>query len=198
MIIIHGVDDSRLLPRSLQTTLDLALRSFPVVVVTGSRQTGKSTLVSSLVDFRRLLRAACLRLGNLIDQTELGRDVGMPQPTMHRHLGLLEASYQLVRIPAYAVNRTKRLIKTPKAYWCDTALALHLAAETEPRGAHLENIVLSDLLSWRETQIPRSEIFYWRTTAGTPWRKLLWSTSCASLSHVFLGEVKHGAVDLAG
>ncbi len=122
--------------------------------------------IGSLVDFRRLMRAACLRLGNLVDQTELGRDVGIPQPTVRRHLGLLEASYQLVRLPAYAVNRTKRLIKTPKLYWCDTALALHLAGETEPRGAHLENLILNDLLAWRETQIPRPELNYWRTSGG--------------------------------
>lgn len=93
--------------------------------------------VTSLVDFRRLMRAACLRLGNLVQQTELGRDVGLSQPTVHRHLGLLETSYQLVRVPAFAVHRTKRLIKTPKLYWCDTGLALHLAGEPEPRGAHL-------------------------------------------------------------
>lgn len=122
--------------------------------------------VDSLVDFRRLMRGACLRLGNLVEQTELGRDVGMPQPTVRRHLGLLEASYQLIRLPAFAVNRTKRLIKTPKLYWCDTALALHLAGETEPRGAHLENLILNDLLAWRETEIPRPEIFYWRTSTG--------------------------------
>jgi hypothetical protein len=122
--------------------------------------------ISSLVDFRRLMRATCLRLGNLVNQTELGRDVGMPQPTVLRHLGLLEASYQLVRLPAFATNRTKRLIKTPKIFWCDTALALHLAGETEPRGAHLENLILNDLCAWREAQIPRSEIFYWRTTGG--------------------------------
>jgi uncharacterized protein len=122
--------------------------------------------IGSLVDFRRLMRAACLRLGNLVDQTELGRDVGMPQPTVRRYLGLLEASYQLVRLPAFAVNRTRRLIKAPKLYWCDTALALHLAGETEPRGAHLENLILNDLLAWRETQIPRSELFYWRTAGG--------------------------------
>jgi predicted AAA+ superfamily ATPase len=112
------------------------------------------------------MRATCLRLGNLVNQTELGRDVGMPQPTVLRHLGLLEASYQLVRLPAFATNRTKRLIKTPKIFWCDTALALHLAGETEPRGAHLENLILNDLCAWRETQIPRAEIFYWRTTGG--------------------------------
>lgn len=122
--------------------------------------------VTSLVDFRRLMRAACLRLGNLVQQTELGRDVGLPQPTVHRHLALLETSYQLVRVPAYAVNRTKRLIKTPKLYWCDTGLALYLAGETEPRGAHLENLVLADLLAWRDSQIPRPEILYWRTVRG--------------------------------
>jgi uncharacterized protein len=122
--------------------------------------------VTSLVDFRRLMRAACLRIGGLVHQTELGRDVGLPQPTVHRHLSLLETSYQLVRLPAFAVNRTKRLIKTPKLYWCDTGLALHLSGETEPRGAHLENLVLTDLLAWRDTQVPRPEILYWRTSAG--------------------------------
>src|SRR3954452_21144710 len=48
MIIIHAVNDLHVLPRLLQRPLDQALRSFPVVVVTGSRQTGKSTLVHSL------------------------------------------------------------------------------------------------------------------------------------------------------
>ncbi|MCP3963153.1 MAG: ATP-binding protein [bacterium] len=122
--------------------------------------------ISSLADFRRLMRAACLRLGNLINQTDLGRDVGLSQPTVHRHLALLETSYQLVRLPAYAVNRTKRLIKSPKLFWSDTGLALHLAGEREPRGAHLENLVLTDLLAWRSTEIDAPEILYWRTTTG--------------------------------
>lgn len=122
--------------------------------------------VTSLVDFRRLMRAACLRLGGLVNQAELGRDVGLPQPTVHRHLALLETSYQLVRLPPFAVNRTRRLIKAPKLFWCDSGLALHLAGETEPRGAHLENLVLSDLLAWRDTQVPRPEILYWRTATG--------------------------------
>jgi hypothetical protein len=122
--------------------------------------------ISALVDFRRLMRAACLRLGALVNQTELARDVGLSQPTVHRHLDLLEVSYQLVRLPAFAVNRTKRLIKTPKLYWCDTGLALHLAGETEPRGAHLENLVLADLLVWRDSTVPAPEVLYWRTATG--------------------------------
>lgn len=46
------------------------------------------------------MRAACRRLGQLLNQTELGRDVALPQPTVHRHLNLLETSYLLVRLPA--------------------------------------------------------------------------------------------------
>lgn len=89
--------------------------------------------VDSLADFRRLMRVASLRIGNIVNQTELGRDAGISQPQAHRFLNLMEASYQAVRLPAFAVNRTRRLIKAPKLYWSDTALALFLAGETEPR-----------------------------------------------------------------
>lgn len=122
--------------------------------------------IAALPDFRRLMRAACLRIGQLVNQTELGRDVALTQPTVHRWLNLLETSYVLVRLPAYAVNRTKRLIKTPKIYWGDTGLAMHLTEAMEPDGAHLENIVLNDLLAWRDARLETAELGYWRTTIG--------------------------------
>jgi hypothetical protein len=121
--------------------------------------------ISALPDLRRLMRAACLRLGQLVNQTELGRDVALPQPTVHRWLNLLETSYLLVRLPAYAVNRTKRLIKAPKIYWSDTGIALHLGG-AEPGGMHLENLVLNDLLAWRDARVEHVELGYWRTTIG--------------------------------
>lgn len=121
--------------------------------------------ISSLPDFRRLMRAICLRLGQLVNQSELGRDVGMPQPTVHRYLNLLETSFVLVRLPAFASNRTKRLIKSPKSYWSDTGVALALTGG-DPGGAHLENLVLNDLLVWRDSRSGRADLFYWRTTTG--------------------------------
>jgi predicted AAA+ superfamily ATPase len=121
--------------------------------------------ISALPDFRRLMQAACLRLGQLLNQTELGRDVGLPQPTVHRWLNLLETSYLLVRLPAYAVNRTKRLVKSPRVFWGDTGVALHLGSSA-PAGAHLENLVLHDLLAWRDARVDRVELAYWRTTIG--------------------------------
>ena len=122
--------------------------------------------IAALPDFRRLMRAACLGLGRLVNQSRLGRDIGLKQPTAHRYLNLLETSYLLVRVPAYSVNRTKRLVKSPKLYWGDTGLAMHLAQEEEPRGAHLENLVLHDLLAWRDSRSVRAEVLHWRATTG--------------------------------
>lgn len=122
--------------------------------------------IDSLYDFQRLMRAVCERLGNIVHQTELARDVGLPRTTIQRYLNLLEVSYQLVRVEAYAVNRTKRLVKSPKYYWSDTGLALHLTGEGAPSGAHLENLVLTDLLAWRETDVARPGVMYWRTSTG--------------------------------
>jgi hypothetical protein len=90
----------------------------------------------------------------------------MPQPTVSRHLDLLEVSYLLVRLPAFAVNRASRLIKAPKLYWSDTALAMHLAGESEPRGPHLENLVLGDLLAWSATHVDAPQVMFWRTASG--------------------------------
>lgn len=121
--------------------------------------------IQNLPEFRRLMRATCLRAGQLLNQTELGRDVGLPQPTVRRYLNLLETSYQLVRLEPFSVNRTKRLIKSPKAYWSDTGLACHLAGGGVPDGALFENLVLTDLLAWRDAGTDRIEVLYWRTAS---------------------------------
>ena len=122
--------------------------------------------VASLPDFRRLMQALAVRVGTLVNQTQLARDTGTPQSTVQRHLNLLEISYQLVRVDAYTRSRARRLIKTPKLFWSDCGLAMHLAGETQPRGAHLENLVAHDLLAWRQTRVPAPQVLYWRTTTG--------------------------------
>ena len=123
------------------------------------------TSIGNLVHFRRLMRAACLRLRTVVNQAELGRDTRIPRTTVQRYLNLLETSYQLVRLEPYSINRTKRLVKGPKLYWSDVALALWLNGSETPSGAHLENLVLRDLLVWRDGQSPAPEVLFWRTTS---------------------------------
>ncbi|HEX5138608.1 MAG TPA: ATP-binding protein [Planctomycetota bacterium] len=127
--------------------------------------------ISLLPDFRRLMKLASIRVGHVLNQSELARDAALSVPTAHRYLNLLETSYQIVRLAAYATSRTKRLVKSPKLYWTDTGLAAHLAglppgAEEDIPGALLENLVLLQILGWRETAVPRPEIHYWRTQSG--------------------------------
>ncbi|MDR7392809.1 MAG: DUF4143 domain-containing protein [Armatimonadota bacterium] len=89
--------------------------------------------------------------------------------TGHRYLNLLGVSFVLIRVPAYAVSRTRRLMKRPKLYWGDVGLALHLSGSPEPSGAFLENLVLLDLLVWRDRRQERGEVLHWRTATGRRW-----------------------------
>ena len=122
--------------------------------------------IDNLVGFQRLVRAAALRVGGIMNQADLARDAGLVPSTALRYLNLLETSYQLVRVEPYAVNRTKRLVKSPRIYWSDTGLALHLAGVGEPSGVHLENLLVNDLFAWRERRVPRPEVLFWRTSKG--------------------------------
>lgn len=130
--------------------------------------------VSSIPDFRRLMRLAVLRVGQLLNQSDLGRDAGLSQATTHRYLNLLETTFQIHRVPAFASNRSRRLIKSPKLYWTDTGLAAHLAdisgvasLRSSPlAGALLENLVLGGLRAWAGTRPRATQITYWRTAGG--------------------------------
>lgn len=122
--------------------------------------------VWSLPDFRRLMAAAGLAVGQTLNTARLSRDLALSAATVSRHLKLLEASHLLVLLPAYTVNRAKRLIKSPKIYWADPGLALHLSREPEPQRAHLENLILCDLLVFSDVSPLPTEVFHWRTTNG--------------------------------
>jgi len=130
--------------------------------------------VASLSDFRRVMEITALRTGRILNQTEVARDAGVSQPTVHRYLNLLEISFLLHRLPAYAVSRTKRLIKSPKIYWADPGLATFLMGhysaeelrESREAGPVFENLVLLHLRVLAELLRPPARLHYWRTVTG--------------------------------
>lgn len=130
--------------------------------------------ISSLIDYRRVMELAALRTGQLLNQTEISRDSGVSQPTVHRYLNLLEASFLIQRVPAFARNRGKRLIKAPKLYWTDAALAAYLAGHyssdalgaSREVGGLFENLVLQQLRVATSLMNPAGRIYYWRTAVG--------------------------------
>jgi uncharacterized protein len=122
--------------------------------------------IENLADMRRLMGALCLRLGGLLNLADVARDLGLASTTVQRYVNLLEVTFQVQRVPGYAVNRTRRLVKAPKVYWSDTGLALHLAGGPRATGAHLENLVLADLLAWAGAAVDRPSILHWRAASG--------------------------------
>ncbi len=130
--------------------------------------------VESLPDFRRLMAILALRQGQLLNKSEAARDAGLSQPTAHRYTSLLETSGLLQLLPAFALNRTKRLIKSPRAFWTDSGLAAflsgHYSAESlrasREAGAAFEALVIQHVRSLTQTMSPMPRLHYWRTTAG--------------------------------
>lgn len=59
---------------------------------------------------------AAHRVGRLFNQSELARDAALPQPTVHRHLNLLETGCLIARLAPYAPKPTTGLVKSRKLY----------------------------------------------------------------------------------
>jgi uncharacterized protein len=130
--------------------------------------------IDSLADFRRLMVALALRCGQVLNQTEVSRDIGISQPTIHRYINLLETTCLIDRLPAFFVNRTKRLIKSNKIIFVDPGLASFLAGHYETKslvssrvaGGIFESMIYLHLKSLSQQLTPTPRIYYWRTVTG--------------------------------
>ena len=130
--------------------------------------------IADLPDFLRLLRLAVLRSGQLVNVDSLARDAGLSSSTARRYLNLLEVSYQMARIPAYATSKTKRLIKSPKLYATDSGMACHLSGITSASnlasstllGGLFETYILQQLRAFASLLEGGLNVLYWRTVRG--------------------------------
>lgn len=164
-----------MMPRLIGASEDRAAAWWEGYVATYlERDLRQLSQVESLPDFRRVMEMLALRQGQILNQSEVARDAAVTQPTAHRYINLLETSSLLTRLPAFAVNRTKRIVKSPKPYWFDTGLASFLgghysaealAASREAGGA-FEGLVMQHLAVLARLLAPKARLHYWRTTTG--------------------------------
>jgi predicted AAA+ superfamily ATPase len=131
--------------------------------------------VGNLRDFERFLRACALRSGQLLNLSELARDVGIAGTTARDWLSVLEASGQVVLLEPWFGNLGKRMIKTPKLYLRDTGLLCFLlgmdsaaAVVRSPfLGAVWETYVLGQILRSRAATGSSAGLFFWRDAHST-------------------------------
>jgi predicted AAA+ superfamily ATPase len=130
--------------------------------------------VGDLNTFDRFLRVCAARTGQILNLSEISRDVGMSVPTIKKWISILEASYQIYLLPPHFRNFGKRVIKSPKIYFLDPAIASFLmglhASEpllNGPMIGHLfETVVISEWVKAFYHRGEKPELFYWRSKAG--------------------------------
>jgi hypothetical protein len=130
--------------------------------------------VGDLNTFDRFLRVCAARTGQILNLSEISRDVGMSVPTIKKWVSILEASYQIYLLPPHFRNFGKRIIKSPKIYFLDPAIATFLMGlhDSEPLlngpmiGHLFETVVVSEWVKAFYHRGEKSELFYWRSKAG--------------------------------
>lgn len=130
--------------------------------------------VGSLTEYQNFLRILAARSAQLLNLSDVSRDLGVALNTVKAWLSVLEATYQVIVLRPYFANVGKRLVKTPKVYFTDTGTLCHLAGLKDPEhaasgpmgGAILETAVLAEIHRTLTHRGVEPRIFFWRTTAG--------------------------------
>jgi predicted AAA+ superfamily ATPase len=126
--------------------------------------------VKDITKFQTFIRLCAGRVGTEFNASTLSGEIGISVHTVNEWLSVLEASYIIFRLPPFYRNIGKRLVKTPKLYFCDTGLVCFLLGienekqlATHPlRGVIFENLVVLEFLKGRFNKGKLSNLFYYR------------------------------------
>ena len=152
--------------------------------------------VRNLSTFQRFAQLCAGRVGQLLNLSSLGSDIGISHTTAREWLTILEASYIVYLLPPFHANIGKRLTKSPKLYFYDVGLASYLIGieraeqlSTHPlRGFLFENLVVSEAMKYRFNRGRRPNLSFFRDSKGLEC-DLLYETSLGTGAI----EIKSGA-----
>ncbi|MBI5522168.1 MAG: ATP-binding protein [Desulfarculus sp.] len=130
--------------------------------------------VGNLSQFQIFLRALAARNGQLLNLSDVARDLGLSVNTIKAWLSILEATYQIIVLRPYFTNLGKRLVKTPKVYFADVGILCHLTglkdaehAQAGPMGGPImEAAVVNEVVRTITHQGHQPQVYFWRTTDG--------------------------------
>ncbi len=124
--------------------------------------------------FRSFLQLLAGVSGQILNQSELARAVGVTQPTIRDWLELCDGTYLWRHLPAWDRHPTKRLVKHPKGHLRDSGLLHHLQRIrsldellAHPRMGNLwEGFVVEQILRQLAHAGEAVRAFHYRTGAG--------------------------------
>jgi uncharacterized protein len=124
--------------------------------------------VSNLRDFNRFIRACAIRIGQLVNFTDIAKDIGVSGNTIKTWINTLESSGLIVMLEPYYANIGKRLIKAPKLYFTDQGLLCSILNITDYskfkdhiyEGSIWENFVFTELIKTDGIEASKNLFFY--------------------------------------
>ncbi len=120
--------------------------------------------------FFKFLQTVAGRTGQLLNYTNISKEVGVSQPTIKQWISLLETSGIIYLLRPYSNNLNSRIVKTPKLYFLDTGLCAYLSGWSTAdvlkkgavAGAYFETYVISEIIKsyWHNGKSVRNLYFY--------------------------------------
>jgi hypothetical protein len=153
---------------------DVALWHASYVQAYLERDLRSNRQIGDLTQFHRFLRALAARSAQLLNITDLARDLGLAVNTIKAWISVLEGTCQIFILRPYLRNVGKRLVKTPKVYFADVGTLCYLAglkdaehAMSGPMGSAIfETAVVGEIMRRMSGRGERPHLHFWRTSTG--------------------------------
>jgi uncharacterized protein len=152
----------------------------PVRFFNGYMQTYVERDVRALINlkdlrpFQQFITLLAGRIGQVVNYTSISNDIGFSATTVKNWISVLKASFVVFELPPFFENIRKRVVKSPKIYFCDSGLATYLLGIRTPsqayrdplRGGLYENLLILEILKIYLNAGRRPELFFYRDTHG--------------------------------
>lgn len=131
--------------------------------------------VHNLDLFQKFLILTASRVGQIFNKDSLAGEVGVSSKTIGHWLSILEACYILYRLPPFFESFGKRVVKSPKIYFCDVGLVAYLLGIETPeqmardplRGHLFENLVVNELMKARFNRGLDPRLYFYQIAGRT-------------------------------
>jgi uncharacterized protein len=151
---------------------DLWLRGYIATYI--ERDVRQIRNIPYLRTFSQFLALAASRHGQQFHPADAARELGVSQPTIKSWAGVLEASYVAYLLPPWFRNYGKRVVKTPKLYFQDSALVSLLTRQPDAAaalagplaGALFEGWVVTEAVKAFMALGRKPELYFWRSHDG--------------------------------
>jgi uncharacterized protein len=125
--------------------------------------------------FRAAIRQIAARTGSTMKWETAAQEIGTTSVTLRKYVGLMEQTFNLLRLGSFAVNPVKRVIKAPKLYLADNGLTWSLRGFEAKRlleasgmlGAYVEQLAITEIAKWCSLESTSPELRFWEKTAAS-------------------------------